>query len=81
MNTLFWIVVIIGAALFAAVVIRDWLNWDGPPTHTLDCREWSMRGVRDPLCVADHPTNYFASPRAQVEFENSFDNQIGVHRG
>lgn len=63
MTALFWIVVIIGAACFVAVVIRDWLNWDGPPTCTLDCLDWSRRGIRDPLCLADHPTNHFVGDR------------------
>ncbi|VXB24580.1 hypothetical protein [Citricoccus sp. K5] len=73
MIALFWIAVIIGAACFVAVVIRDCLNWDGPPSHNLDC----LDGVRDGTCPADHDASYYTSPRAQVELQDAFDGQIG----
>lgn len=77
MTALFWAAVIIGVAMYVTVVIREMRDWDGPPTHTLDCRDWSTRGVRDPLCLADHPTNHWATPREQVELQDALDGQVG----
>lgn len=46
--------------IYAAVLVHAWRHWDGPPSHTLDCRYWQGRGLTDPDCRAFHPTNHFA---------------------
>lgn len=85
MNTITLTVLLI---IFALIVLSPFIVLfviarmpDEEPVCSLDCRDWSRFGLTDPDCTATHETTHFASPRAQVEFENAFDNQIGVHRG
>ena len=72
------IIAILGPLAVALLVL--WVLRTAPPlehVHTLDCKDWSTRGVIDPLCRAPHSTDHFATIREQVNLQTSFDQQIG----
>lgn len=60
-----------------------WVEWSSskPPVphdnHSLDCMDWSRRGLIDPHCTAAHTTDHFARIRAQVNLTNTLDSQLG----
>lgn len=65
-------------AVVTFLIIHAVRNYEpGEAVHNLDCRDLYRFGLYATDCPAAHGTDYFASPRAQVEFENAFDGQIG----
>lgn len=76
-----WIVGIgFGIILLAVgvLVCIGWRNYTpGEDVHNLDCRDLYRFGLYATDCPAAHGTDYFASPRAQVELQNALDGQIG----
>lgn len=69
---------IIILAVVTLLIIHAARNYEpGEAFHNLDCRDLYRFGLTAPDCPAALGTDYFASPRAQVEFENAFDGQIG----
>lgn len=51
--------------IYAAVLVHAWRHWDGPHSHTFDCRDWRRTGQRDITCLADHPTNWFVPTESE----------------
>lgn len=80
MTALFWTTVIIGAALFAAVIIRDLRDWEPPSAtrHTLDCLDWRRTGQRDKTCPAHHGTDWFSTAQDRVRLSNELDGQLWI---